>query len=93
MDTMSRVVLQPALQFIAAKRKQTTYNVFQLDAIQNEIVATEKRRQQLQSDLLEASVKRLALMQEAANLKAGPHLATELENTCLQLSLNHEKSR
>lgn len=78
---------------MALKRKQTKFNVFELRTIQQEIVATEERRQQVQSELLAARVRQLALLQEAAQLKAGPQLAAELETIMLRLKLNNEKSR
>lgn len=78
---------------MAEKRKQTQFNIFDLPQLKQDIIAATQKQQKLRSDLLLAGIERLGLLQQAAQIKAGPQLADELEETLLRLKLIGEKSR
>lgn len=91
--TATSRILQPAINFIKDKHKQPQFNVFELAQLKQEFITTSQRHQHLQRDLLMASFERLNLLKQAAEIKAGPQLANELDETRLRLELFSEKSR
>lgn len=67
--------------------------MFELAQLQKDIVVEAQRLHQLQHDLVHATLDRLRLLQEAAEIKAGPELANELNEMLLRITLCSEKSR
>lgn len=94
MDVAARRILQPVLDFMRERKRReqaSACNVFQLEDNQLELRNTERRRQQLQADVLDAELRRMELLQRAVNLRCCDQLTVEMDVLHRRLKLNCEK--
>lgn len=95
MDVAVRRIVQPAIDFMRERKRRdqssAAFSAFQLERNQAELLVSEKARQLLQTNLMDAEVARLELLQRAVNLRHSASMTDEMDVLHRRLQLSREK--
>lgn len=95
LELAARRIVQPAIDFMRERKRReqssAAFSTFQLERTQVELLVAEKARQQLQTNLMDAELARLELLQRAVNLRHSASMAAEMDLLFRRLQLSCEK--